>query len=380
MRSLTMRVFNPHKLGVLFDSLYIEHSMKLRTGILLPCTILLLGWTFPSGAQDPLFEGPIEDTFEIRLDLFDADTPLYVTLAFDMKRYHRSKMKGEYIPATFSFSVNDSVSIQRSTRIKARGEFRKGYCFYAPFWLNIKGSGLKVGNSENIKRMKVVTQCMRSHSYKNYLMKEYLAYRIFELLTPASFRTRLLRITYVDTGRKNKVTKTWGFIIEPEELLAERVNGVVMEDPFPGMHRMKRESMNLVSVFEYMIGNPDYSIRALHNVKLLGLPGYQSEGYTLVPYDFDYSGFVNTLYAIPDDVLPIKTVTERIYLGPCREQEEYRRTLDYVQEFQEEIMLLVSSFPYLSEAQKKEIRHYLEQYFEQGAKSGLEHIFRNSCR
>jgi hypothetical protein len=228
--------------------------------------------------------------------------------------------------------------------------------------------------------MKVVTQCMRSHSYKDYIMKEYLAYRIFELLTPASFRTRLVRMTYVDTGRKNKVTNTWGFILEPEELLAERLNGVVKEDPFPGMHRMEREAMNLVSVFEYMIGNPDYSIRGLHNVKLLGLPGYQSEGYTLVPYDFDYSGFVNTLYAIPDDVLPIETVTERIYLGPCREREEYRKILDHVLEFQEEIMLLVSSFPYLSSGQKKEIRYYLDSYFEQSKKSGLESIFRNSCR
>jgi len=289
-------------------------------------------------------------------------------------------MKGEYLPATFSYTLNDSVRINKSIRIKARGEFRRGYCFYAPFWLNIKGSGLRLGEHENIKRMKVVTQCMRSHSYKDYLMKEYLAYRIFQLLTPASFRTRLVRITYVDTGRKNKETNTWGFILEPEELLAERLNGVVIKDLNPGIDRMEWESMNLVSVFEYMIGNPDYSIRGLHNVKLLGLPGYRSVGYTLVPYDFDYSGFVNTIYAIPDDILPIETVTERIYLGPCREREEYRRTLDYVQEYQEEIMSLVSSFPYLSKGQKKEIRYYLEHYFEQSEKSGLEHVFRNSCR
>jgi len=354
--------------------------MKLRFGILLFCSSLLLGWPFLSGAQDPLFEGSIEDSPEIHLDLFETDTPLDITLTFDMKRYQRSKMKGELIPATFSYTLNDSVRINKSTPIKARGEFRRGYCFYAPFWLYIKGSGLKVGEHKDIARMKVVTQCMRSHSYEGYLMKEYLAYRIFELLTPASFRTRLVRITYVDTGRKNKETKTWGFILEPEEMLAERLNGVVMEDLIPGIDRMEREAMNLVSVFEYMIGNPDYSIRGVHNVKLLGLPGYKSVGYTLVPYDFDYSGFVNAMYAIPADELPINKVTERIYLGPCREREEYRRTLDYVLGFQEEIMLLVSSFPYLSNGQKKEIRYYLENYFEQSETSGLEHSFRNSCR
>jgi len=354
--------------------------MKVRIGNLLFFSIFLFGWPFLSWAQDPLFEGPIEDTLEIQLDLFETDTPLDITLTFDMKSYQRSKMKGEYIPATFSYTFNDSVRINKSTRIKARGEFRRGYCYYAPFWLNIKGSGLKIGENKEIKRMKVVTQCMRSHSYADYIMKEYLAYRIFELLTPASFRTRLVRITYVDAGRKNKETKTWGFILEPEEMLAERMNGVVVKDLIPGINRMEREAMNLVSVFEYMIGNPDYSIRGVHNVKLSGLPGYKSVGYTLVPYDFDYSGFVNAIYAIPADELPIKTVTERIYLGPCREREEYRKTLDHVLEFQEEIMLLVSSFPYLSKGQKKEMRYYLENYFEQSEKSGLELVFRNSCR
>jgi len=354
--------------------------MKQRIGLILACSILLLGRPFLSGAQDPLFEGPIEDTLEIQLDLFEEDAPLEITLTFDMKHYQRSKMKGKYMPATFSYCFNDTVRINKSTRIKARGEFRRGYCFYAPFWLNIKGSGLKVGENEDIKRMKVVTQCMRSHSYEDYIMKEYLAYRIFELLSPASFRTRLVQMTYVDTGRKNKETKTWGFILEPEELLAERLNGEVIEDLKPGMHRMERESANLVSIFEYMIGNPDYSIRAMHNLKLLGLPGYKSTGYTLIPYDFDYSGFVNTMYAIPADELPINSVTERIYLGPCRQGHEYRRTLDYILEFREEILQLVASFPYLSKGEKKEIRYFLEDYFEQSEKSGLEHVFRNSCR
>ncbi len=354
--------------------------MKLRIGILLFCYSLLLGWTFRSGAQDPLSAVPKEDTPEIRLDLFETDTPLDITLTLDMKNYQRSKNKDEYIPAAFSYAINDSVRIKKSTRIKARGEFRRNYCYYAPFWLNINGSGLKLGENEDITRLKVVTQCMRSHSYADYLLKEYLAYRIFELLTPASFRTRLVRITYVDTGSRNKETTTWGFIIEPEEMLAERLNGTVIEDLIPGIERMEREAMNLVSVFEYMIGNPDYSIRGLHNVKIVGMPGYRSEGYTMVPYDFDYSGFVNAQYAIPADELPIKTVTERIYLGPCRESEEYRRTLDYVMGFQEEIMLLVSSFPYLRKAQKKEIQYYLEKYFDQSEKPGLEHVFRNSCR
>jgi hypothetical protein len=138
--------------------------------------------------------------------------------------------------------------------------------------------------------------------------------------------------------------------------------------------------MNLVSAFEYMIGNPDYSLRGSHNIKYMGLPGYGAIGYTPVPYDFDYSGMVNAIYAVPADILPIENVRERIYLGPCSEEEEYRKALDHILEYKEEILNLVSSCAYLSKGQKKEILYYLEDYFELSEKRSLELIFKNTCR
>ena len=77
-------------------------------------------------------------------------------------------------------------------------------------------------NLEEIKRIKVVTHCKGSQDYEEYVLKEYLCYKIYNIISPVSFRVRLVRMTYVDTGRKNKVTEGWAFMIEPKHMLAER--------------------------------------------------------------------------------------------------------------------------------------------------------------
>ena len=335
---------------------------------------------FPARAQDTVAHDAIVDTIETNLDLFAADEPMVITLTFDLKQYQRTKMKGEYMPAHLSYYINDSMTIDHNIRIKARGEFRRSFCLYAPFWLNIRKAKVKTTQLQDIKRMKVVTQCRGSNNFGDYVLKEYLAYRIYQILSPESFRTRLVRMKYVDTGRKNKVTETWAFILEPEEMLAERVNGRIIESDRLSMRMMEHQSMDLVAIFAYMIGNSDFSITGQHNVKVLSLARNAAEGYTPVPYDFDYSGIVNAEYAVPGENLGISSVTERFFLGPCRENIVYRQTMEYILEHREKIIDEVSSFPYLDDKEKEEMIAYLNQYFRQTEKPGLENTFKNTCR
>ena len=98
-------------------------------------------------------------------------------------------------------------------------------------------------------------------------------------------------------------------------------------------------------------------------MKLLGLPGFGTVGYTPVPYDFDYTGLVNAEYAIPGETLGISTVRERYFLGPCREDQEYQVAIDHINSLREEILELVSDFPYLRDKHKNEMIAYLEDYF-----------------
>ena len=303
------------------------------------------------------------DTFSTSIDMFEELAPMDITLTYDMKAFQRDKNKDEYRDVHFRYQFTESEAIEHTLRIKPRGQFRKSHCSYAPFWLNIRKADVVNENLQEVKKFKVVTQCRGGKDYSDYVLKEFLTYKIYNLLSPFSFRVRLVHMKYIDTGRKNKESESWAFLIEPEEMLAERSDGVVIKKDEISMRYMRTEEMDLAALFQYMIGNPDYSIAGRHNMKLLGLPGFGSAGYNPVPYDFDYTGLVNAEYAIPGENLGITSVTQRYYLGPCREDQEYQVAIDHINSHREEILELVTEFPYLSDKHKNEMIAYLEDYF-----------------
>lgn len=337
-------------------------SPNLRLNLLIWSFCLLL----PSSLFSQLEQLHVRqvDTLVTSLDLFNETTPMNITLTLDLKRYQREKFKGEYMPVHFLYQLNDTVEVEREVRLKARGKFRRTHCSLAPFWLDLRKTNEKNEEPEEINRIKVVTHCKGPQSYEEYVLKEYLCYKLYNLLSPVSFRVRLVRMTYVDTGRKNKVTEGWAFMIEPEALLAERHNAtMVKQDNLTG-RLFRTEDISRLALFQYMIGNVDYSVPNRHNVKILDLPGYGSTGYTPVPYDFDYTGLVNAHYAIPGDDLGISSVRERYYLGPCREDKDYIPSIENLNLYQEKILQVVNEFEYLEPKYKKGVISYLEDYFD----------------
>lgn len=338
---------------------------------------------FTSGllhAQDPP-DAISSDTFSTELDMFEYDDPMDITLTADLKAFQKNKNKDEYMDVHFHYQFNDSTAIEHTLRMKPRGQFRKSQCAYAPYWLNIRKADVVNKNLQEVKKIKMVSQCRGGVDYSDYVLKEYLAYKIYNLLSPVSFRVRLTKLKYVDTGRKNKETFSWGFLIEPEEMVAERNDAVVSKNDELSMLYMRGKEFDIVALFQYMIGNPDFSIAGRHNMKILGLPGFGSEGYTPVPYDFDYAGIVNAEYAIPGENLGISSVTQRYYLGLCREDAAYHAAMDHINSKKEEIMKLVSDFPYLQDGHQREMLNYLETYF---VSASLENFIKtklnSSCR
>jgi len=340
---------------------------------------LVVIWPMVLPAQDIPEEGALIDTIDTSVDLFNELDPMNITLIVNLKEYQRNKYKGEYIPVHFLYQINDTLSLEKDMRMKARGKYRRNHCTFAPFWLNIRKADVKNQYLQDVKRMKIVTHCRSAKEYKEYVLKEYLAYKIYNILSPVSFRVRLIRMKYVDTGRKNRVTESWAFMIEPEGLLAERHDAIAIKNDKLSMRHMEPESMDLTALFMFMIGNADYSIAGRHNVKILGLPGFGTNGYTPVPYDFDYTGLVNAVYAIPA-TLDIRSVKERYYLGLCREEDEYQLAINHIEEQREEILHLISSFPYLGEKQKREVVGYLEDYFDLASNPALIQSFLKTCR
>lgn len=309
----------------------------------------------------------IVDTIDTQIDLFEEIAPLHFTLEFDLKKFQREKMEGEYMPVQFIYEINDTLRLEKNMRVKARGEFRRSYCSLAPFWLNINKA--HVGNEylQDVKKIKIVTHCNGGKASDEYVLKEYLGYKIYNILSPVSFRVRLIRLTYVDIGRKNKMTEGWAFMIEPEELLGERSNAVVVKKDSLATSLMRPGEMDVVAQFMYMIGNSDFSVTGRHNLKILGLPGFGAEGYTPVPYDFDYSGLVDASYAVPGVNLGITSVRERYFLGPCRDDEAFVKVIEYINQYQDEILQMVNDFEYLDPKSKKGVIQYLEEYYKLAA-------------
>lgn len=343
--------------------------------------VLLLLFPLILTAQDEPEFAYLGDTITSQVDMFEDEEPMKMVLTFDLKKYQREKHKEGYLPVDLLLRFNDTLDVHRSVRIKSRGEFRKNHCSFAPFWLNIRKADVPNIYLQDVKKMKLVTHCRSSPGYSDFVLKEFLAYKIYNILSPVSFRVRLVRMNYVDTGRKNRITESWAFFIEPEGMLAERNDALVIKNDALGMVYMRRDEMLGVAMFMYLIGNSDYSVIGRHNMKLLGLSGFGSKGYTPVPYDFDYCGLVNASYAIPGENLGIRSVTERYYLGPCREEFEYLAAIQHLESNRNEILELIHNFPYLDEKEKSEMIGYIESFFDAASSDRfIDRGLRSTCR
>ena len=325
--------------------------------------MIFLFFTGVLSAQTEIGSGIILDTLMVFEDLFEDEEPIHLTLKFDIKNYQKTRSKEEYQPAELIYRINDSLTITHDVRLRTRGEFRKKFCALPPFWLNIKDANIRSETLQGVKKMKVVTHCRNSKIYKDYILKEYLVYKMFNIISPYSFRVRLLKMIYVDTGRYDELTENWAFIIEPEAIMARRLEGVFIENDRLAMATVDDEFMDRLAIFQYMIGNADYSVTGRHNLKIFSLDNPGSIGYIPVPYDFDYTGFVNTTYAVPSENLGIKSVRERYYLGPCRSDDTYNMMIQELNDKKSEILELLQPFEYMTIKQKIEMLKYIESYF-----------------
>jgi len=319
------------------------------------------------------------DTIKGDFGLFTKDELLKISLRFNMTEYTRKRSKEDYLKATLTYHINDKDSINREIRLKSRGEFRNGFCDFPPIRLNFKNAGFKKDDLKDIEAIKLVTHC--KYGNEENLMKEYLCYKLFNVLTDLSFRARLLQIDYINTYKNKKPLRSYGFLIEPLGLLTERTHSVEVESLKLGQKSMTHETMNRMAIFNYMIGNTDWSVPNQHNCKIISPLKSETPGLgVIVPYDFDYSGLVNAEYAVPSDKLSIKTVTERVYIGLCRSEEEILHALKEFVDKKEQFYKVINDFPYLSERTKKEMTRYLDQFYSEIDKNNtIVFNFKKNC-
>lgn len=333
--------------------------MKFRFHI----TIVMLIFTFRAFAQnaaDSTFT--ISETFHEKSGLFSEDGVFDISLKFDISEYRKKKDDQEYMDASISY-VSHGDSIIRDIKLRSRGEFRRKFCEMPPVMLNFDMDDSTKGGFHNINKLKMVTVCPEGS--EEYLLKEYLTYKLYSVLTENSFNVRLLRVNYINTSKEDKAITDYAFVIEPVELLAKRIESVEIKTTNLTQKNVKPGMMDRVAIFNYMIGNTDWSVPIAHNVQLFAQ--YNSDQPDLaipVPYDFDFAGIVNTHYAAPFHTLGINSTRERLYLGICRDKDTFLKALMEFAAKKEEFYKVIVDFPILDQRSKDDMIYFLDGFFE----------------
>jgi hypothetical protein len=147
-------------------------------------------------------------------------------------------------------------------------------------------------------------------------------------------------------------------------MLATRTNSVEVTSVNLTQKNIYPEMMDRMAIFNYMVGNTDWSVPNQHNVKILSKLAVDNSNLgMIVPYDFDYSGLVNADYAVPFEGLGIKSVTERRYVGICRSEETFIQALQEFKDKKDEFYKVINEFPLLKEKTKKQMIGYLDTFF-----------------
>lgn len=339
--------------------------------ILAPLTSLVL--VVHALAQEP----PPAERQPAVAPLFASHEPLVFTIEAPLSTIFKDRgVERTERPANLAVSGSDGQLVRLDVDIRTRGKTRaeRRICEFPPLRLDFdreaRGTVFEGQNA-----LKLVTHCQDDRrEYEQYVLQEYLVYRMYNLLTDLSFKARLARVTYVDTdGKRDTVTRT-AFLLEDVDAVAARNGLQALRIKAVPPHLVNPHSIALVGVFQYVVGNPDWSMFTVepgeeaccHNTVPIGA---ESGPIFSVPYDFDVSGIVNTRYADrlfnpQERNLGIRRVRERSYRGLCASAAHLPAIFALFRQKRDAIYALYREQPALNADVASETVEYLDAFYD----------------
>jgi hypothetical protein len=254
---------------------------------------------------------------------FESEDPLPITLTLNIKRIRGDKDdKAPWRDATITYTPPGASAPEvLPLKLKTHGIWRLNHCDFPPIRLDFSKDNTKKTIFAGLNKPKLTNFCRDDDTYERYLLQELQAYRIYWLVTHDSHAVRALKVTYVDSASGKPLTTRYAFITEDPARMSARLGGKIIDIKGAGPDDTKPEAMVVMSLFEYLIGNTDWSISGLHNIELFT----RTDGTDPFPIarDFDFAGLVNARYATVDPKLRNRTVRDRNYRGYCAPNEVY---------------------------------------------------------
>ena len=256
---------------------------------------------------------------------FESEDPLPITLTLNIKRIRGDKDdQAPWRDATITYTPPGASAPEvLPLKLKTHGIWRLNHCDFPPIRLDFSKDNTKKTIFAGLNKPKLTNFCRDEDTYERYVLQELQAYRIYWTLTHNSHAVRALKVTYVDSASGKPLTTRYAFIQEDPGRMSARLGGKVLDIKGAGPGDTQADKMVQMSLFEYLIGNTDWSISGLHNIELFA----RNDGTDPFPIarDFDFAGLVNARYATVDPRLRIRVVRDRLYRGYCASNDDYSK-------------------------------------------------------
>lgn len=293
--------------------------------------------------------------------LFESSDTINITIHAPLEQMRDDRDKDILYPGRL---VHDGDTYNIKLSVRGNKRLMKATCKNPPLWLDFDKEETKDTMFDHQKHVKLVVLCRKGKVNFDYLRAEYLVYKMYETVTPVAFRTRWANVTYVESDGSTRTEP--GFFIERKQRMAKRVGMEKVDEQRIDYADLHLDIAAVASLFNYIVSNPDFSLvsamsgSCCHNAKLF----LDNEGrYVPVLYDFDSSGVIAARYAAPNPALKIKKVTDRIYRGYCKHNDNMPAARKKLLAAESSFIGMVENDPYLSGNFKKKMNRFLGRSF-----------------
>lgn len=281
-----------------------------------------------------------------------------MTLETDLTTIISNKKTNQYFPGSLITADGKTYKIE----LRPRGKYRRKVAEIPPLKIKFKKKELNAEGLDTLNEIKLVLPCYDNALGDELIVKEYIIYRMFEKLTGASIRARLIRLTIRDTHVEKSKKTMLAILVEHDEELLARLNARPVEEYGIPADSLMTHQAALVSMFEYMIGNTDWEVSMMRNVRLIRSSTDSTGKVLVIPYDFDFSGLVSAPYSSPASETGLKTVRDRFLISNGIKTADLKKAAKILKASKKDLYALCNS-KYLSSAATLEMRDYLDTFF-----------------
>jgi hypothetical protein len=281
----------------------------------------------------------------------------HIQLNTDLTKLNGARKSDDYQPAI----LTDVDGRKWKVEVKSRGKFRRKNGYFPPIKIKFAKKELKSAGYSDHNGIRVTLPYYEGQQGDDLIVREYLTYRMFEHLSAASIRARLVKITLSDSHVESWKHEIYAIFMEDDDELCARLDAHEEEVYGLDPDSLQANQAALVSTFNYMIGNADWEVAGIRNVKQLR--SNSGGKIVLIPYDFDFSGVVNAPYSKPAHLSGLKTIKQRFLMADGIKPEHLRRALAQIEKERAPIRKILVN-KHLSSSSQREIGEYLTSFFD----------------